>query len=39
MTELMTTTLPAADTCELERLSNLPTELALQEAASSWPIW
>jgi predicted metal-dependent enzyme (double-stranded beta helix superfamily) len=33
MTELMTTTLPAADTRELERLSNLPTELALQEAA------
>jgi predicted metal-dependent enzyme (double-stranded beta helix superfamily) len=34
MTELMTTTLPAADTRELERLSNLPTELALQEAAA-----
>ncbi len=29
----MTTTLPASDTSKLERLSNLPTELALQSAA------
>jgi predicted metal-dependent enzyme (double-stranded beta helix superfamily) len=29
----MTTTLPALDTTKLEKLSNLPTELALQKAA------
>jgi predicted metal-dependent enzyme (double-stranded beta helix superfamily) len=30
----MTTTLPALDTTKLEKLSNLPTELALQKAAA-----